>query len=123
MAKKDPTVILWHTTSPEAAQDITQEGFQGGWGDVGFGVYLYDNMADAVAYGERGGWDSKLPQFAVLEVEVPYSIVEGIDPHPDWPNPEDYQTVRFVPMDEDHEDDFLVLPTVVVAVGARKRKR
>lgn len=49
MAKKDPTVILWHTTSPEAAQDITQEGFQGGWGDVGFGVYGGESQHSSIA--------------------------------------------------------------------------
>jgi hypothetical protein len=111
----DP-VKLWHVTDPKAAADIVKNGFRGGWGDVGFGVYFYSNMSDAVAYGEDGGWDHKLVKFAVLEAVVPDHLVQDIEPDPGWPNPEEYETVRFVPLDEG-AGESLVVPVSVAAVG------
>jgi GNAT superfamily N-acetyltransferase len=108
---------LYHTTSPDAAEAILVEGFLGGHGDVGFGVYFYDNLPDAVAYGRRGGWDGSLATFAVLEAEVPMRMIQPIEPHPEWPDPEAYNNVRYVEMDENDVDQPLRVPTKIVARG------
>jgi hypothetical protein len=73
---------FYHVTDREHARDIIENGFLGGWGDVGFGVYLYDNMSEASAYAERGGWDEGLVDPVILEVST--TDVEKVIPHPDW---------------------------------------
>lgn len=94
------TKTLYHVTTATNAADILINGFEGGWGDVGFGVYLYDNFMDAEDYLHKGGWDGELTDGVVIEVSADPMEVENIIPDPEWPNPEDYETVMFRPMDE-----------------------
>lgn len=117
-----PTSRLFHVTSPEDARAIGREGFRGGWGDVGFGVYFYDNLDDAMAYGHQGGWEHDLTQFVVLEATVPTALAAYVTPEPSWPNPEDYETVVYVELDQDAEMHLRV-PVRVVAEGRQRRKR
>ncbi|WP_027234427.1 hypothetical protein [Leisingera caerulea] len=91
----------YHVTSPESAENIIEIGFQGGWGDDGFGVYVYDNLPDAYAYAKSGGWDGELTRAVILELQADPDDFDGIIPDPAWPNPEDYETVLVHRMDED----------------------
>lgn len=95
---------LYHVTSRANAMAILKDGFEGGWGDAGFGTYLFDCEQTAQDYLADGGWDGELPDDAVIiEVEAPDSEFEAVIPDPAWPNPEDYERVRWVAMDEDDE--------------------
>lgn len=113
------TIQLYHVTSPDSAVAIIHEGFLGGYGDVGFGVYFYDNLNDAVTYGRKGGWDGGLDAFAVLETRVPSARVQYIEPHPEWPDPEAYENVRFVELNQDLPDEPLRVTAQIVAEGRR----
>jgi hypothetical protein len=113
---------LYHTTNPKSAKEIIENGFLGGWGDSGYGIYFYDNLEDAVAYGERGGWDHSLKSFVVLETIVDSSLVSDIEPDPAWPNPEDYDTVKWIKTNE-NEETPTSFPTKPVYQGASKKKR
>lgn len=96
---------LYHVTSRANAMAILREGFEGGYGDAGFGVYLYNCEQAAQDYLANGGWDGSLPDDAViLEVEAPESEIDVVIPDPAWPNPQDYEQVCWVPMDEYDED-------------------
>ncbi|MCW3784445.1 hypothetical protein [Defluviimonas salinarum] len=101
-------MMFWHVTDPESAKCILDQGFLGGWGDDGFGVYLYDCRHAALRYAAKGGWDGGLdPETAVLiEVEVPEGEAIEVIPHPEWPNPEAYRQIFLHPMDEDDEGAF-----------------
>lgn len=94
----------FHVTERGTAALILEEGFLGGWGDVGFGVYLWAEERVARAYLEHGGWDGPFEDPVILEVSDP-SLVP-IDPslvHPAW-DPELYASMRWRPMDgEDSE--------------------
>ena len=96
--------LYWHVTDPDAAAAILEEGFAGGWGDVGFGVYLFADLGAAEDYAAAGGWDGSLGATAILEVEADEALIEGIVPDPGWPNPGDYLHVRHVPMADDGEE-------------------
>lgn len=97
-------ITLWHATSPEAAASIDAEGFLGGWGDAGFGVYLFTEKGAAEAFLESGGWDGGLAVGGVIvEVEVDRDEIEAVEPDPAWPNPEDYDCVAIHRMDDDEE--------------------
>lgn len=89
---------FYHVTERENAQDIIQNGFEGGWGDVGFGVYLYDNLSEATAYAVHGGWDQGLVDPVILEVST--NEVEKVEPHPDW-DADKYANMYWHEMEED----------------------
>lgn len=100
---KDATMIAYHVTSADDAQNILSNGFEGGWGDVGFGVYVFGNLHDAVGYMDAGGWDGLLDpeNAAIISVEVEdASEFERVVPDRDWPNPEDYENVFWHPMED-----------------------
>lgn len=97
----DRKQTLYHVTSRQAAAAIANEGFHGDWGDVGFGVYLYDDLDSAAIYASSGGWDGSLEDAVILALEADPMEIEGIIPDPHWPNPEDYEHVQFHPMDPD----------------------
>ena len=99
-----PIRTLWHVTGPEAAEAILDEGFAGGWGDDGFGVYLFSSLPAARVYAAEGGWDAGLEAPVLLEVEAEADEVCPILPDPAWPNPEDYVHVLVHPMDPDAEE-------------------
>lgn len=94
------TRTLYHVTTHENATEIMNEGFRGGWGDVGYGVYLFDDFSEANSYAHDGGWDGLLNDPVIIEISGAYDETEMIIPDPGWPNPEDYECVRFRPMDD-----------------------
>jgi hypothetical protein len=95
---------LWHVTSFELAEIITSDGFLGGWGDAGFGIYLFDDLAVAQDYAANNGWDGSLIDPAILEVQAPSREIQPVIPDPEWPNPEDYKNVFWAQMNPDQDD-------------------
>ncbi len=93
---------VYHVTSAARADDIINNGFKGGWGDAGFGVYFYGEIHNAFAYRNGGGWDGELdPSTAiVIAVEVDDSDLDFVIPDPSWPNPEDYDDVLWFQMED-----------------------
>ena len=91
---------LFHVTEHKDARSILREGFQGGWGDVGFGVYFYSCLYDAQDYLGRGGWDARLADPVILEIEAEASEIEPVTPHPDW-DASDYENMCWHEMDPD----------------------
>lgn len=104
----------YHVTSPENAKNIQEIGFQGGWGDDGYGVYLFDGLHLAANYAMKGGWDGELTEAVIIEIRVDPAELDEIYPDPGWPNPEDYVDVYVHRMEEDDplpwEVDLEVLP-------------
>lgn len=96
--------IGYHVTDAISAEAIMREGFLGGWGDVGFGVYFWQSLDRAKAYVAKGGWDGRLADPVIIEVKDPG--LQLIDPnviHPDW-DAELYAAMLWKPMDEDDPD-------------------
>jgi hypothetical protein len=93
---------FYHVTTTQVAQKILEEGFRPDWGDAGLGVYFYDNLTDAEDYLTEGGWDGRLDPSdgAIVSIIVDEMELERIIPDPEWPNPEDYETVAWRPMDD-----------------------
>lgn len=108
------TTTAYHVTSRANAMGILKEGFEGGYGDVGFGVYLWTCETAAQDYADKGGWDGSLKDAVIVEVEVPDSDLEMVEPDPSWPNPEDYENVAWVRMDE-HDDEARWKPRRMIA--------
>ena len=99
----------YHVTDPDEAREILREGFLPGWGDVGFGVYLWGSLTSARRYAKKGGWDKKLGDPVILMVGSPeIRPIHDHEVHPDWPNPEDYVDMFFWEGDEDNEEELLV---------------
>jgi hypothetical protein len=92
----------FHVAEQSDAQQIMLDGFEGGWGDVGFGVYMYGTLASAQQYASQGGWDGRLKHPCILELRSNEPAL--VTPEPSWPNPEDYCDVYWHEMDEDRED-------------------
>lgn len=109
------TVTVWHVTDPQSAQEISRSGFLGNWGDAGFGVYFFDDLRVAEEYAQQGGWQHNLTEFRILEAEIPNDLIEVVLPDPGWPNPEDYEHVFWVPMDDGNDDEMLRVPTKILA--------
>lgn len=95
--------IAYHVTSIGNAKNIIESGFLGGFGDAGFGVYMFENLWTARDYLDAGGWDNSgdPDEMCILELEVPVGEAEYLTPDPGWPNPEDYADVIFHEMDQD----------------------
>ncbi len=96
-----PSLHFYHVTDRDVAEDIIEHGFLGGWGDVGFGVYLYDNITEAKAYAEKMGWDAGLTDPVIIVVET--NEAERVIPHPDW-DQNKYQNMWWYDMEDDDED-------------------
>ena len=94
--------IFWHVTRKTSLDEIIDKGFMGGWGDNGFGVYLYSDRSAALDYIEQGGWDGEsLPEdLCLIKVISSEEDVEEIEVHPEWPDPESYEHVVYHPMDD-----------------------
>lgn len=90
----------YHVTDRDYVENIMQYGFYGGWGDVGFGVYLYGNIHDAVALAHKKGWDGQLVDPVILEVQS--NDVEKIVPQPGW-NTEEYRDMYWYDMSDDED--------------------
>lgn len=118
---------VFHVTTPVGSEEILKEGFRPGWGDAGLGVYFYDNLEDAIAYGRRGGWDKSLKEYKVIQAEVPAAELARIEVNPEWPNPEDYESVIWAPADEDKDidddDQIRRWPRKLVAEGRARPLR
>jgi len=99
---------VFHVTDKKNVSAIIEDGFKGGWGDAGFGVYLYDNVLAAEEYLERGGWDGEADpdDLRIIEVEVPTEDADYVQPEPTWPNPEDYAHILYHEMDQDSDDKW-----------------
>jgi hypothetical protein len=95
------TQTYYHVTHKDHVEPILSSGFEGGWGDAGFGVYFFDDLAAAEDYASKGGWDgNSVPEdLQIIEVEDDIHI-EHVIPNPAWPNPEDYENVCYSQMDE-----------------------
>ncbi|MCA9771096.1 MAG: hypothetical protein KC466_01730 [Myxococcales bacterium] len=94
----------FHVTERETAALILEQGFLGGWGDIGFGVYLWTDEAVARAYAKEGGWDGLLTDPVILVVEdASLRPIEAWEIHPDW-DPKPYRSMLWRPMGEDDPD-------------------
>jgi len=94
----------FHVTERETATRILEEGFLGGWGDVGFGVYFWTDETVCRAYAKNGGWDGLIEDPVVLVVEdTSLRPISAWDIHPDW-DPKPYLSMLWRPMDEDDPD-------------------
>lgn len=102
--------LYWHVTSRENAAAILEEGFLGGWGDDGFGVYLFSDLAAAEDYAGAGGWDGTLADIAIIEIDDEDPGIRPVEVDPAWPNPEDYEFVRIFPMEDDPGFDEFWIP-------------
>ena len=97
---------VFHVTERESAALILEEGFLGGWGDVGFGVYLWTDETVARAYAKNGGWDGLIEDPVILVVEDPgLQPINPWDIHPDW-DPKPYMSMLWRPLDEDDPETF-----------------
>lgn len=94
----------FHVTERETAALILEEGFLGGWGDVGFGVYFWSEQQVARAYLEHGGWDGPFEDPVILEVTDPSLVpIDAFLIHPEW-DPDLYSAMLWRPMDEEEPD-------------------
>lgn len=99
-----PTVG-YHVTDRAAAEEILRDGFYGDWGDVGFGVYFWMGRERAEAYAKKGGWDGRLNDPVILQVQDPdLQPIDPSDVHPDW-DADLYAAMLWKPMDADNEDN------------------
>lgn len=101
-------ISVYHVTEKENVLSIITTGFEGGWGDAGFGVYVFSDMAAAMEYAAKGGWDksSRPGEMIILKLEVPEEELRAITPHPEWPNPEYYAPILVHHMEEDGPNWF-----------------
>ena len=106
-------LTVYHVTSPENAASIMNEGFEGSYGDDGFGVYTYGTFENAVAYALDGGWDGELKAAVILELTVDPEDMDEIQVDPSWPNPEDYTDVLVHYMDEDEGSRWMARCTLI----------
>jgi hypothetical protein len=100
----------YHVTEREFVDDIVGSGFLGGWGDWGYGVYLFGTIHSAHAYAQQGGWDGLLKDPVILKVETERGEAVQGEIHPEWPNPEDYEDVFYVRLREPDEGDTVWVP-------------
>ena len=97
---------VWHVTHRDNEAAILKDGFEGGWGDDGFGVYVFTDALAALRYADKGGWDEKIEAgcACVFEIEAEHAELCEIAVHPEWPNPEFYQDVLYHPMQDDGKE-------------------
>lgn len=93
----------YHVTAPENVADILANGFIPGWGDWGFGVYLFSDPAVAQDYARKGGWDGDLKGKSPVILEVETWRATSGEVHPSW-DARKYETIRWIDM-EDHQDE------------------
>ena len=112
--------LVWHVTDKIAAESILAEGFRGGWGDDGFGVYLFSDPAAALRYAEKGGWseDIEAGDTAIIEITADEDDLTSVVVHPEWPNPEFYHEVLYHPMDSDVESVWTPIRRLVIEENA-----
>jgi hypothetical protein len=116
---------VYHVTRKDHAAAILTDGFEGGWGDAGFGVYLYDGLFAAEEYLERGGWDGEAnpDDLCILELEVPTDDADYVQPEPDWPNPEDYSAILYHEMTPDTDEKWRPERKLLVADAPQEKAK
>lgn len=92
----------YHVTERSALADILSNGFLGGYGDAGFGVYFYDNLYDAIEYSRKGGWDGNLHDPVIILVSD--RSIEKVPIDPSWDITE-YENMYWHPMDDDDDEN------------------
>jgi hypothetical protein len=110
VTKSDSTFKLnprayYHVTDRQSAHEIMQHGFFGGYGDVGYGAYFWNNPEYAHAWGGTGSYNNNLSDSVILEIKdhAPISAMHGF--HPDWEDERDkYENMSYVPMDENNDE-------------------
>lgn len=95
---------FYHATEAENVDDIMTNGFQGGWGDAGLGVYFYDNIYDAQAYVAKGGWDGALKNPVIIAVQD--SSMERVPVLSDEWDASLYANMWWHDMEDGDEDDY-----------------
>jgi hypothetical protein len=102
LSESNRLVVGYHVTDRKNAEKILKQGFLGGWGDVGFGVYFWNSLDKADDYADQGGWEGDLTDPVVIKV-TDTRLEPLTDIHPDWDH-DVYHAMLWVPMDEDHPD-------------------
>lgn len=92
---------FYHVTNSSNVEAILEQGLLPGWGDDGFGIYVFDDLAAAEDYAADQGWDGALAEPVILALEAYPCEVWEVVPDPHWPNPEDYEHVLRYPADPD----------------------
>lgn len=94
---------FFHVTDKRNVDAILEEGFEGNWGDAGFGVYLFSDRTAAEDYRLSGGWDGTASpdDMIILRVSCDPFDVAPVTPNPHWPDPESYAFVVFRETSED----------------------
>lgn len=69
---------------------------------MGFGVYVYASLPEAIGYAARGGWDQRLkdPVILVLEDESLTRVI----PDSSWPASK-YENMYWKDLEDGDEDD------------------
>jgi len=107
----------YHVTAAENVPDILTHGFRPGWGDWGFGVYLFSDLDVAGAYARKGGWDGGLKNKKPVILEVTTYRASSGDVHPSW-DARKYETIRWVDMEDyEDQDDPRFVPDAVAPVA------
>jgi len=97
---KKATYEYYHVTDRASADSILKNGFEGGWGDLGYGVYLWNGLDTAEDYAAKGGWDHALKDSVILAVSDPQiEEISGADLDPSW-DPAQYAEMYWHPMEE-----------------------
>jgi hypothetical protein len=97
---KKATYEYYHVTDRASADSILKNGFEGGWGDLGYGVYLWNGLDTAEDYAAKGGWDHALKDSVILAVSDPeIEEITGADLDPNW-DPAQYAEMYWHPMEE-----------------------
>jgi hypothetical protein len=109
--------VFFHVCDRHDEEGILREGFQGGWGDIGFGVYFYGSRTSAKEYASQGGWDQRLTDLVLLVVSDPEiaKICEA-ELHPSW-HREKYSDMYWREMNSDAEDAFWRPAHIVIEVA------
>lgn len=105
---------LYHVTDQSCITSILKAGLLPGWGDLGLGVYLFDDALAALEYAEKGGWDGDLSEPVLLEVEAEDMDVEPVVPDPAWPDPETYDHIWWHPSES---EDLAWMPLSIVPMA------
>jgi len=93
----------YHVTERSSVDDIMANGFMGGYGDLGYGVYFFNDIETAEDYAMDGGWDSSIKNPIVLAVSDP--DIQPVMPdsiNPAW-DQNYYQGMSWVELPDDTE--------------------
>jgi len=106
----------YHVTERDNLESILSKGFLGNWGDVGFGVYFFDNILSANNYAKKGGWDKKIKEPVILMVDD--NEIEKLIPETSWDNKDDYLAIYWFEMNEDEDEENYWKPSFLSKAGS-----